>query len=99
MAELQTAPLVLTAKTVMVCLPEVISMEAETELELLSVYFFVESTHISMRARVPVTVEVASTSIPDGFDVAPPLTGAQMWMPGDAGAAQLDGTVKLNEAS
>lgn len=37
MAELHTVPLVLTAKTVMVCLPAVIPMEAESEFESVSV--------------------------------------------------------------
>ena len=98
MAELHTVPLVLTAKTVMVCLPAVIPMEAESELESVTVYFLVESTHTSIRARMPVTVDVACTST-GGADVAEPLAGAQIWTPADVGAAQLDGTVKLKAAS
>jgi hypothetical protein len=49
-----------------------------------AVYFFTPSTHNSVLAMVPATVEEASTST--GELTVEPLAGAQMWTPFDDGA-------------
>jgi hypothetical protein len=48
---------------VMECVPDVMPMEADSEVESVSVYFFTESTQTSMRAGVPVMVDVAIGAI------------------------------------
>ena len=95
-AALHTVPPLFTANTVIVCLPAVMPIEAESEFESVSVYFFVESTQTSIRASVPVTVELAVTST-GGFEVVAPFTGAQMCTPAAVGAMQPDGTEKVKE--
>ena len=87
-------PSVFTAKTVMVCVPGLAVTAAESDVEVVSVYSFAESTQISMRASVPVMFEVACTSA-DFEEMEEPSVGAQMFTSGEVGALHSEGTVKL----
>jgi hypothetical protein len=93
-AALHSVPLVFTAKPVKVCVPGFTSTAVETEVEFVSVYFFTPSTHTSICAIVPVTVELASTTTEVALMLAP-LVGQHKWTPAVDGALQPEGTVKV----